>query len=207
MANVPLHRKIAAASLIAALLGPASPAMAAPAPDQLQKGLLTAAEAPPGYKLAPKLAASTDVRYPATGTMCANKPKVTDVRQTKVALRGFLEPDGTIIVTMIGAPGAKYAQASVKAAADTPARCPNQQLKDEKVTTTKLILPNLGKPAAGVRQILTRKDGTQERLLQVGVSDGDVAATFVQSQGDVGDEAEFLRFVAAGVKKLSLIPR
>jgi hypothetical protein len=207
MANVPLHRKIAITSLIAALLGPAGPAMAAPAPDQLQKGLLTAGEAPPGYTVAPKIAATTNVRYPATGTMCANKPKTTDVRQATVAMRGFVESDGTIIVTLIGAPGAKYAQASVKAAADTPARCPNQQIKEDKVTTTRLVLPNLGKPAAGVRQILTRKDGTQERLLQVGVADGDVSATFVQSQGTAADEAEFLRFVASGVKKLSQIPR
>jgi hypothetical protein len=207
MANNPFRRKIAVVSVLAALFAPAGPAMAAPNPDQLQRGLLTTAEAPPGYTIAPKIAATTNVRYPATGTMCANKPKTTDVRQTKVAMRGFTESDGTIMVTLIGAPGAKYAQASVKAVADTPARCPNQQLKTAKVATTRLALPNLGKPAAGVRQILTRKDGTQERLLQVGVSDGDVSATFVQSQGTAADEAEFLRFVAAGVKKLSQIPR
>ncbi|BEL08296.1 hypothetical protein Q0Z83_064870 [Actinoplanes sichuanensis] len=196
-------RKITlAAAATAAVVVSGSPAAAGPPTlTELRAALLTAAEAPTGYRVA-EAPQNMQLPIPLDRTLCDDDTSRDGEPETTLVVESLEEDGGTSVFTGIAAPGAFNARAFVTAVEKTPVRCP----KENGSTLTPLTLPALGDAAAGFRDVKPSVDGTSSESTVVAVADGELVLLFEMSGGDESDRAEFLTLVAAAVGKAGRLP-
>ncbi|MEU4163891.1 hypothetical protein [Actinoplanes sp. NPDC026670] len=193
---------ILAVAAAAAVVAPGSPAVAGP-PNltELQNALLTAAEAPAGYRIAEE-PQTLKLPIPRDRTLCDDDASPDGEPETTLVVESLEEDDGTSVFAGIAAPGAYNAMEFVAAVEKTPARCP----KENGSTLTPLTLPAIGDAAAGFRDVKPSVDGKSSESTVVAVADGALVLLFEMSEGDESDRAEFLTLVEAAVAKAGRRP-
>ncbi|MFC3994263.1 hypothetical protein [Actinoplanes siamensis] len=215
-----MRRIIAAACavpvLFAGLAGPgdasAGPAVPAPAASpplgddyftsaQLTRGLISAADLPPGYTVAGQ-SAGQQQQFPVFGTdLCGAMPQeipgpVTTSRRT------FRHTDGSVTTVAIAAVGSQRAREIVGLVAGAPATCPSRTSGGWTTTQSRLALPGLGGAAAGVVTRSRSATGAVPRRQAAAAAAGDVSLVVTQ---DGGNQARFVKIVQAAARKLARI--
>ncbi|GIF13625.1 hypothetical protein FHX34_105744 [Actinoplanes teichomyceticus] len=173
-----------------------------PTAAQLRKGLLGLADLPAGYTLFDEDSAST-TEVPGSG-WCREGTFDRGVPRAR-AHRVFQHSGGSMIDIEIVATGSRAARDIVRATAAVPTRCP---LVEGNYTTKKfsrLPLPELGAPAAGLDEMFQDYVGEWSRYYHVVVASGQVTAIFTEMRGSEQSRDRFLKLVTTGVGRLARI--
>ncbi|HEY0002309.1 MAG TPA: hypothetical protein VGB74_17800, partial [Actinoplanes sp.] len=174
---------------------------------QLAGGLLTEAELPAGYAVAGGSAGSvTDFDIYGSNLCTGGLPDRLWGPVTS-ASRTFRRAAGGTVSVVVTATGADRARDIVAYAAAAPAKCPAVTRDGLRTTYTRLPLPDLGAPSAGL--VATTRFSKHEMLpvvrRTVAVAHGDVSAVFQQSGDGADVRASFLEIVRASAAKLEKI--
>jgi hypothetical protein len=170
-----------------------------PTAAQMRAALLTAAELPSGYTGSGEILGTTD-EVPGSGRC---REGIPDRRAPMAQVRRTFEhTDGSTIDLSITATGSRVANAIVTGTATAPTRCP---VVVGNVTTKKhsrLPLPDLGAPSAGLVEMFQDYVGEWGRYSHVVVASGEVTAIFTEIRGSDQSRLRFLTIVKAGATKL-----
>ncbi|MFC7528441.1 hypothetical protein [Actinoplanes sp. GCM10030250] len=199
-----MKRILAAAAVVAAILGQGSPALAdVPTAGQLEKGLLTQSDLPKPYEIAfPAVPVETSL---GESTPRCPEPAVPDGPTVNTTNEFFLDTDGSMITMTIIATGAGAARDAVKDAAAIPGRCPVFEKGNTSFTTKAFPLAEFGDASTAFDMSVKEGKDSPVRVVVAVVAAGDVCALFALTPNEENDEAEFRTIVTAGVKKLALI--